>query len=321
MNVAVLTANPDVAPPELPSALAGVNFIFASDTRELSAAMDRSEALFLWDYRSQVVQEASSHARSLKWIHVAGVGVEAVLFKELVESGVILTNSRGIFDRAMAESAIGLMLMFAKDFRRTLRLQALHQWEYREPQMLQGKRLLVAGIGPIGRLVGRLARGLGMEVDGVGRSARPGDADFDRIASSEDMGGALGEADYIVIVLPLTEATRGLFGRTAFERMKPSAYLINLGRGAVIQEEELLAALERGRIAGAALDVFWEEPLNPAHQLWDLPNVIVLPHISGWYVGWQEAAVGLFLDNLARWRRREPLLNVVDKQLGYIPGS
>jgi phosphoglycerate dehydrogenase-like enzyme len=319
--VAVALTDPNSAPPGLPEHGSGASYSFAVQPEEVRAAMVEADVLFLWDYTSNVIERAWTPTPKVRWIHVAGVGLEAILFPGLADSAVVLTNSRGVFDRAMAETTIGVITMHAKQLDGLLRLQAQHRWEYLETDIVEGKRLLVVGVGSIGRTVARLAAAVGLEVHGLGRRPRPADPDFRSIVGVEELRPALGAADYVVIALPLTEHTRDLFDAAAFAAMKPGAYLVNLGRGAVVDEPALLEALRSGRLGGAALDVFWQEPLDPAHPLWEMPNVIVLSHNSGWYRGWQEVAVAVFLDNLARWQRGEPLRNVVDKRLGFMTGG
>ncbi|MDQ4040011.1 MAG: D-2-hydroxyacid dehydrogenase, partial [Actinomycetota bacterium] len=149
--------------------------------------------------------------------------------------------------------------------------------------------------------------------------ARQQDPDFAGVHASEELDSLLPAADYVVIAAPLTDSTRGLFDAQSFSRMKSSAWLINVGRGAIVDEADLLAALRSDAIGGAALDVFSSEPLPPDHPLWTQPNVIVSPHMSGDFVGWLEALAALFGDNFDRWRAGEPLLNEVDKRAGFVP--
>jgi len=243
--------------------------------------------------------------------------VDAVLFPDMVESRVTLTNSRGVFDRSIAEYVLGLMLVFAKDLHQTLGLQQQKMWVHRETEMLARRKLLVVGAGSIGRTIARLARCAGMEVDAIARTARSSDEDFGRVFASEDLNDALPEVDYVVVAAPLTAQTRGMFGAAQFERMKPGVRLINVGRGPIVDEPALIEALRDGRIAGAALDVFSEEPLSEDNPLWEMRQVVVSPHMSGDFVGWLEALGELFVENFRRWERGDELLNVVDKERGY----
>jgi phosphoglycerate dehydrogenase-like enzyme len=279
------------------------------------------EALLTWEYRSSLLRDHWRELRNLRWIHVAAAGVDGVLFPELVASDVVVTNSRHIFDRAMAEYTIGLMLCLAKDLPTTLRRQADHTWAYRETETLFGKTLAIIGVGPIAREIGRLAAAFGMRVQGVGRTARQGDPDFGNIIASDGLARVLPEADYIVAVVPRTAETDGLIDAKMLALLKPSARLVNVGRATTVDQRELGRALAQGRIAGAALDVFDTEPLSANDPLWKLPNVVISPHMAGDYTGWRRDIVALFTANLERWLRGEALVNVVDKTLGYVPSS
>jgi len=316
-TVAILGAKNDDPPAGVGPVAEHASLRYAVGTEELERVIEGAEALLVWDFRSTELRDAWHRADKLRWVHVAGAGVDAVLFPELVESAVTVTNSRGVFDRSIAEYVLGLMLLFAKDFRQSLEFQRRREWVHRETEMLAGKKLLVVGAGPIGRTISRQSRCLGMESSAVARTERSEDANFGRVFSSEQLDEALPDADYVVVAAPLTAQTRGMFGAAQFGRMKPGARLINVGRGAIVDEPALVEALREGRIAGAALDVFSEEPLPEHSPIWKMPQVVVSPHMSGDFVGWHEALGGLFVENFRRWERGEQLLNVVDKERGY----
>ena len=316
-RLVVLGAGADSPPPGMEPVLQTAPVSFAKDGAALEREISGAKALFVWDFRSGELERAWHAADSLEWVHVAGAGVDAVLFDELVESDVTVTNSRGVFDRSIAEYVIGTMLMFAKDFRATIEHQREKRWVHRETETLHDKRLLVVGAGPIGREVARLASPLGMRAEGVARTAREEDEDFERVISDEDVDAALPEADYVVVAAPLTERTRGMFDRERFARMKPGARFINVGRGPIVDEAALVEALGEGRVSGAALDVFQNEPLPENSPLWDEARVFVSPHMSGDFVGWLDALGELFAKNYGRYSRGEELLNVVDKRRGY----
>jgi phosphoglycerate dehydrogenase-like enzyme len=294
--LAVLTAPRGPRPPGL-EPLAGVATVrYATSLKHVARAVEDAEVLLLWDFRAQMLREAWRHARRLRWIHSSGAGVDAVLFPELVASDVILTNSRGVYDRAIAEYVLGLVLAFAKDVWTTAAAQRRGEWRHRETELMQDRQLLVVGAGGIGRAIAQLARAAGMGVEVAARTGRL-DPELGRITAVADLGGVLGDADYVVIAAPLTPETRGLFTAAAFERMKPTARLINIGRGAIVDEAALLAALRRKRIAGAALDVFMHEPLPKKHPFWGLPGLVVSPHMCGDFIGWTAAVADLFVKN------------------------
>jgi phosphoglycerate dehydrogenase-like enzyme len=285
---------------------------------DLPDALRGADVLFVWDFLSTTVPDAWPGADRVRWVHIASAGVDRLLFPELVRSPVVVTNSRGVFDRPIAEYVLGLILAFAKDLPVTLDLQRERTWRHRETERIDGRRVLVVGTGPIGRAIGRLLSAAGMTVTGMGRRARPADPDLGPVHASSELASLLPEVDYVVLAAPLTDQTRGLFDAAAFERMRPSARLINVARGPIVVEEDLVAALHKGEIAGAALDVLAAEPLPPDHPLWTAPNVIISPHMSGDFIGWLDALARLFTRNFRRWLAGEELLNVVDKQLGYV---
>ncbi|WP_236700341.1 D-2-hydroxyacid dehydrogenase [Allosalinactinospora lopnorensis] len=305
--------------------LASVRYATAD---RLPEALPGAQALFVWDLFSEAVAAAWPKADALRWVHAATAGVDNLMFRGLVDSDVAVTNSRGVFDQPMAEYVLGLVLSFAKDFPGSQELQRNRVWRHRETERVGGRHALVIGTGPIGRAIARQLSAIGMSVEGAGRTARASDTDFGAVVQASldagaapDLGDALPRADYVVVAAPLTAATRGLVGAEALSRMKPTARLINVARGQLVVEDDLVEALREGTIAGAALDVFESEPLPETSPLWDLPGVIVSPHMSGDVVGWRASLVDLFRDNLDRFLEGRELRNVVDKRRGYVAGS
>ena len=290
-----------------------------TDAGGLAEALPRADALFVYDFLSTAVPGAWPAADRLRWLHMASAGVDPVLFPGLRESDVVLTNSRGVFDDAIAEYVLGVVLAFAKGFARSLDLQRESRWLHRESERIAGREVLVVGTGPIGRAIARLLRAAGMRVSGAGRRARAGDPDFGHVHDTARLARHLPWADYVIAVAPLTEHTKGMFDAAAFAAMKRSARFVNVGRGELVVTSDLVAALQTGAIAGAALDVFDTEPLPSDSPLWTMPEVLVSPHMSGDFAGWRNALVEVFADNFHRWRAGEPLRNVVDKSLGYVP--
>ncbi|MBF8184766.1 D-2-hydroxyacid dehydrogenase [Nonomuraea sp. K274] len=289
------------------------------DTGGLAAAVTDAHALFLWDYFSSAVRQVWDRAGALRWIHVAAAGVDKLLFDELIDSDVIVTNARGVFDRPIAEFVLGSVLAFAKDVHRSHDLQLARTWKHRETRSVAGGTALVVGTGAIGREIARLLRAVGMEVRGAGRTARAADPDFDTVVASDELALHVGWADHVVMAAPLTPATRGLIDAPVLAAMKPTAHLVNIGRGPCVVEDHLIAALAGGQIAGASLDVFETEPLPVDHPLWDTPGVVVSAHMSGDAVGWLDTLARQFTDNALRWLDGEDLVNVVDKRLGFVP--
>ncbi|OSC38841.1 D-2-hydroxyacid dehydrogenase [Mycobacterium decipiens] len=306
---------------ERPRGLGGLEVDFRYCTADgLAVAVRGARGLLLWDYFSTAVRDVWADAGAVDWIHVAAAGVDTLLFDELRASDVVVTNAAGVFDRPIAEYVLGAVIAHAKDSRRSFDLQRRHQWEHRETRRVTGATALVVGTGRIGREIARLLRAVGMRVRGVGRTARAGDADFGEVVASGDLSAAAGWCDYLVLAAPLTEETRGLVDATVLRAMKPDAHLINVARGALVDEPVLLAALRDGWISGATLDVCTVEPLPSGHPLWDAPNVTITAHMSGDVVGWRDTLAAQYAENVRRWLAGEALLNVVDKKLGYVPG-
>lgn len=290
----------------------------APDLEALQEFLPHAEVLLGWNFRAKDLRQTWHLAEQLRWVQWSGAGVDAVLFPEFVASDVQLTNVRGVFDRAMAEYTLGLILAFAKGMVETMAAQTAHRWSYRLTEQTLGQKVLVVGVGSIGRAIGRLLKQAGFKVSGVGRTARDGDPDFEQVYGVDTLVQSLDTADYVVLIPPLTDQTRGLFGAAEFSAMKATARFINLGRGELVDEEALIAALTSGAIAGAGLDVFLNEPLPENSPFWDLENCIVSPHMSGDYHGFKETVAEVFLDNFERYRQGRELVNRVDKMLGFV---
>ena len=289
----------------------------ASSVDELRAGLPGSEVLLGWDFRADNLRQAWDSVDELRWMHWAGAGVDAAMFDELVNSDVTLTNARGVFDQPIAEWVLGRIIGFAKRFHESFADQARAEWCHRMSEQVTGKHALVVGVGSIGRAIGRLLAAAGMEVEAIGRSARDDDTDFGRVHGIDALNELLPQADYVVLITPLTAQTRGLFAAPQFAAMKSTARFINVGRGALVEEPDLLAALNDGAIAGAALDVFAEEPLPASSPFWTAPNCVVSPHMSGDYLEFESAMAQQFLANWKRYRMGETLNNRIDKALGF----
>jgi phosphoglycerate dehydrogenase-like enzyme len=313
-TVAVLLAKGEAPPDglELVSALADVHLV--DDASTLAEALRHADVMFVWDYRSDLLHTPWPADCSVRWIHTGSIGVEAVLVDPVIERDIVVTNTRGVFERPIAEYVLGLILMFAKDLRGTLELQRDRQWEHRETETIAGARVLVLGAGGVAREIAPLLRAVGMEVQVVGRTARTGDGSLGDIRASTEVDELLPGADFVVLALPLTLETRGYLDRRRLGLLPPRARIVNIGRGALLDEEALLAALHSGTIAGAALDVFATEPLPPGHPFWTMDRVVVSPHMSGDLIGWERDVVARFADNLRRWLAGEELRNVIDKR-------
>ncbi|WP_130293871.1 D-2-hydroxyacid dehydrogenase [Pseudonocardia sediminis] len=302
-------------PPGLSERVGDARLRFADDST-LADALPGSDVLLTWNFLSDAVRPAwATGGEGVRWVHTASAGVDRVAFPELLASDTTLTNSRGVFDVPMAEYVLGAILAFAKDLPTSLRLQDAGTWRHRETEPIAGRTAVVVGSGPIGHAITSLLRAAGLRVELVGRTARDGVHAFDAL------DGLLPEADFLVLAAPLTDQTRGLLHRGSIARMRDTARVVNVGRGPLIVQDDLVDALAAGRIAGAALDVFETEPLPADSPLWAMGNVIVSPHMSGDIVGWRDALVDLFAENLALFRDGRELRNVVDKARGYVSTS
>jgi phosphoglycerate dehydrogenase-like enzyme len=305
-----------------PPGLDGLNMDFRFCAADgLAEAVRGARALLLWDYFSTAVRDVWSEADKLKWIHITAAGVDTLLFDELRESDVVVTNARGVFDRPLAEYVLGAVIAHAKDSRTSFDLQRRHRWQHRETRGITGATALVVGTGGIGREIAKLLHAAGLVVRGAGRRAVADDPDFGEVIDSANLAAEAGWCDHLILAAPLTRQTRGVVDATVLAAMKPDAHLVNIARGPMVDESALLAALTQRRIGGATLDVFDAEPLPPDHPLWDAPNVTITAHMSADVVGWRDALAAQFAANARRWLAGEPLLNVVDKKLGYIPSD
>jgi phosphoglycerate dehydrogenase-like enzyme len=317
--VLVAGASTHEPPPGIEQVADRARLVFARSPEEITSAIADAEVVFAWRPEAELLEGAWDRAVRVRWVQSASAGVDTLLFPGLIDADVIVTNARGVFDEGMAEYTLGMILAFAKDLIGTLDRQREATWDYRYSEPLAGSRALVVGAGSIGSAVGRLGRAFGMHVEGIARRAREPDEIFERVEGPGSLLERLGEADWVVNVLPHAPHTDRLFDAAAFAAMRPSARFVNIGRGGTVDEDALIEALDAGRIAGAALDVFVDEPLPDESPLWTMRNVIVSPHMSGDLVGWERAVVDVFRANLDRWLAGAPLHNIVDKRLGYAP--
>lgn len=260
---------------------------------------------------------------TIKWFQLWYAGADWLQkIPGVVDLPVKITTASGIHGEQMTEHLFGLLFAWNRKFPRAFGAQARHEWatfKHAEMATLAGKTMLILGYGAIGEQVARAAEVFGMKVIGVRRTPPTGAAATGsiRVESYAALPSLLPQADLVVNILPFTEETRGLFGEREFSMMKRTALFANIGRGATVDEAALVTALSDGAIAGAVLDVASEEPLPSSSPLWDLPNVILTSHYSGFHPHYDELALGVFLDNLGRYVRGEELRNVVDKKLGY----
>ena len=261
----------------------------------------------------------------LRWVQSPAVGVGSLMFPELLASGGILTSARGIRARSMAEHVLGVTIALARRLPHAMRSQAAHHWAQEELEgpssgvrILHGARMGIVGLGAIGAELAKIAAPFGFRISAIRRRIdRPAPDGVDEVWTPDRLPDLVAKSDVIVIAAPHTPETKRLIGRRELDAVKRGAFLINVARGKMIDDDAVIEALRDGRLGGAALDVFTQEPLDPQSPYWDLPNVIITPHTSGSLQDYWTPLVALFADNLRRFESGRELVNVVDKMAGY----
>jgi len=317
MKLLVLGAATASEIPDIDFVPANIEISFARDGKDLEKELPGTDIILLWGSKCAELQQYWHKATDLKWVQWSGAGVDGILFDELRNSDVILSNARGIFDRQMAETVLGYMLMVSKDFITTVEHQKSKTWQYRMTRMLKGDNALIIGVGSIGREFARVLNANGIKCHGAGRQARAGDADFEAIYASENIVEVVGNFDWVIGIMPSTAGTTGFFDKAFFDAMRADAHFINMGRGTAVIEADIIAALENENIAGAMLDVFCTEPLPESDPMWNTRNLFVSPHISGDYNGYDRDTMLIFKNNLERYLAGQPITNLIDKKLGF----
>jgi len=269
----------------------------------------------------QFPQALMTQAPHLRWFQQWGAGADWLLHHPAVAaSELVITTGSGVHAIPISEHILAYLFAFARALPQAIRGQTQRAWQQPEWSRifeLAGKTMVLIGVGAIGERTALMAHGLGMRVLGVRQNADVSTPGVEAMFAPEALLDVLPQADFVVITAPLTEATRNLIGAAELQAMKATAYIVNIGRGGVIDEPALVRALQEGRLAGAGLDVFASEPLPPDSPLWAMENVIITGHYAGATPIYDERAMAIFLDNLRRYRAGEPLRNVVDKTLGY----
>ncbi len=272
-----------------------------------------------FDFDWQAPGQIPANCPRLRWIQGTSAGIGGLLDRTgLVKSPIVCTTAAGVHGAPLAEFALLGLLHFAKDMPRLARWQRAQHWERHTMNLLRGSRVLLVGLGGVGREVARLLDAIGVEVCGAGRPGRsyqvPGVCEY---VADTRIGEVLGRVDALILACPLTERTRHLIGRRELALLRPGAVVVNLSRGQVVDESALIEALADGRIAGACLDVFETEPPPQASPLWAMENVIISPHSASTVADENRLLTDLFIDNIGRWLAGEPLRNVFDKDAGY----
>lgn len=311
-----------VPPPRWEGDVVGVADWKRTDARNEEFEKILSDAEILLDFPRGLSKPLPEAAPHLRWIQGGMAGAGPVARNNgLLETDVIVTTASGVFSNPLAEFVLGGMLSHAKDFERLRERKKTKTWSEEETGTLEGKTLCIIGTGSIGRAISERAKPFGMNILGVKRTIREDDKArkyTDELHPTEKLHDALEKADYVAVTLPHTEGTENLVDARAMDAMKPGVYFANVGRGAVVDEDALVERLKSGRISGAALDVFAEEPLPGESPLWGFENVIISPHSTDNVPRlMEEKLVGLFCANLRRYLGGEPLMNVLDKKLLY----
>jgi phosphoglycerate dehydrogenase-like enzyme len=285
---------------------------------ELDALLAEAEVLFGFSFPVEWLDKMPR----VKWVQLASAGSDYMLRAGLLDKrpDLLLTTASGVHEIPISEHIIGMILYFSRGFYRAVRNQALHKWERFTAGEAYGKMVCFVGYGPIARRASALCKSLGMRVIAVRASLveqQPGFEAVERFYPLGDLNEALAQADYVVVAAPHTPRSEKMIGREQLAGMKPDATLINVSRGAVVDEAALVEALREGRLGGAGLDVFEQEPLPESSPLWDMPNVLVTPHVSGSNPNYNQRVTELFCDNLGRYLRGDTLRNLVDRERGY----
>jgi D-2-hydroxyacid dehydrogenase (NADP+) len=254
----------------------------------------------LLTFGTMMADHVAAAAPNLKWIQALGTGTDGIRDLQSLRPEVIVTNVRGIQGAAMSEAALTAMLALSRDLARSVRCQELQSWERWPATLLYGKTVGILGVGAIAEDLAPRCKAMGMTVVGISSVPReiPG---FDRIRRRSELTQAIGEFDYLVVLIPLSAETRNMINAEALAAMKPTSYLINLARGGVIDERALIRALGKGKIAGAALDVFCEEPLSKGHPLWSVKNLIITSHLGGFYDRYVDDVLPFIVENMHRF--------------------
>jgi phosphoglycerate dehydrogenase-like enzyme len=278
----------------------------------------QAEVILHWIGPRDLLRSVFLACPGVRWVHSRSAGLDSTLFPELVQSPVPLTNGSGVFSQTLGEFALAAILYFAKDLRRMLRNQEAARWEQFDVEEIAGQTVGIVGYGDIGRAVATRVHAMGMQVLALKRHAPaspdPFIAQFYKPSELADM---LAHCDYVVVAAPLTPETRHMISDAAFAAMKPSAVVINIGRGPVIDQAALVRALTQGKIKGAGLDVFEQEPIPEGDPIYKFENVLVSPHCADHTKDWLNQAMQFFLQQYERFRNGQPLENIVEKHLGY----
>jgi phosphoglycerate dehydrogenase-like enzyme len=319
LNLLVVESPKEPKPPLLEMMPDNVNFVEGTTLADFEESVAEGDVILSWGAKREVMEQLLARSPKLRWIHSRSAGLDGLMFPALVESPVPLTNGRGVFSQSLGEFILAGILYFAKDIPRMLRSQKAGLWDQFDVQEIRGQTLGIIGYGDIGRAIAKRASAMEMKVLGMRR--RPelseGDANVAELFGFGEKKKMIERCDYVVSAMPLTPDTKDFVNAEDFAAMKKTAIFMNVGRGPVVDEPALIAALQSGQIRGAALDVFAVEPLPAGHPFYSMENVLMSAHCADNTAEWLYDAMRFFYQNLERFSRNEPLLNVVDKEAGY----
>jgi phosphoglycerate dehydrogenase-like enzyme len=293
----------------------GFELIVAKGSEDWQVHLTQADVIVGWN--RLIVERCLQEGTKLRWVQNWGAGVNHIPLDQFAARGIILTTASGVHAFPIAETIFAMMLSFTRKLHVSIRLQMKREWKPETPDEIHGKTICIVGVGAIGKETAKIAKAFGMTVWGVTYSGNPS-PNVDKMVDRNGLDDALRASDYVVVTLPLTDETQQMIGEREFATMKPTAIYINIGRGKTTDEKALVSALRSGKIAGAGLDVFEEEPLPADSPLWEMDNVIVSPHHAGSTVRYEERAVDIFIHNLHDFvAGREPSLNRVDLSKQY----
>lgn len=278
--------------------------------------LEDADILIGWGDTGDFTEERIKMTKNLKWIHVLAAGVDRLPFKELKEKNIKVTNSSGIHAIPISEHVFATLLFLEKNLNVLYRQQLNKCWIQQPIEELSGKTMAIIGVGKIGKEIAQKAKAFHMKVLGIKNNPSPVEH-VDEVYSMDNLKEVLSKAHVVVIALPLTDKTKGLFTFETFNYMRKDSYFINIGRGKIVQEEGLIKALKQGIIKGASLDVFEKEPLDKESPIWTIDNVIITPHQSGSSPYYMERTMDIFIENLARIKNKQQLVNLVDLDNKY----
>ncbi len=309
LNLLILNQDADAYRKALESKFPEIAIHACAKEKEIGDFIERTNILLTFRISDDLIKKASH----LRWIQSLATGVDAILRLPSLKKEILLTSTRGIHGPQMSEMALLLMLSLSRTFQKIIRNQDNAVWERWPAELLYRKKVGILGLGTIGEEIARKCKAFGMTVSGISRVKKKADG-VDYFYGPEDLSRVVRDIDFLVIVVPLTPQTKKMVGAKVLSSMKPTAFLVNLARGEIVDEEALVQALESGTIAGAALDVFCQEPLPKTHPFWRMKNVIITPHMGGSSTIYVDQALSVFEENLRRFLRgeRQTLINLID---------